>query len=45
MTAAQPTIKPQPTMRTCPFDPPEEYRTLREQAPISQVTLIDGRPG
>ncbi|MFI1615420.1 cytochrome P450 [Streptomyces lydicus] len=45
MTAAQPTIKPQPTMRTCPFDPPEEYRTLREQEPITRMTFVDGRPG
>ncbi|MFH9249155.1 cytochrome P450 [Streptomyces lydicus] len=45
MTAPQPTLKPQPTMRTCPFDPPEEYRTLREQEPITRMTFVDGRPG
>ncbi|MEU5543549.1 cytochrome P450 [Streptomyces sioyaensis] len=45
MTAEQPTIKPQPRVRTCPFDPPEEYRTLREQEGITQMTLLDGRPG
>ncbi|MFJ9417756.1 cytochrome P450 [Streptomyces sp. NPDC101227] len=45
MTAAQPTIKPQPTVRTCPFDPPEEYRTLREQEPVTQMTLLDGQSG
>ncbi|WP_158892057.1 cytochrome P450 [Amycolatopsis anabasis] len=28
--------------RTCPFDPPPEYRELREEAPISRVTLPTG---
>ncbi|MFJ9619452.1 cytochrome P450 [Streptomyces noursei] len=45
MTTTPPLTGTQPMARTCPFDPPDEYRTLREQAPISQVTLFDGRPG
>ncbi|MEU8916213.1 cytochrome P450 [Streptomyces nigrescens] len=44
MTNTQPT-RLQPTVRSCPFDPPEEYRTLREQDPITQVTLPDGATG
>jgi cytochrome P450 len=31
-----------PVPRTCPFDPPPEYRELREEAPISQVNLPNG---
>jgi cytochrome P450 len=31
-----------PAARTCPFDPPPEYRELREEAPISRVNLPDG---
>ncbi|WP_326617237.1 cytochrome P450 [Streptomyces decoyicus] len=45
MTTTQPTFKAQPTVRTCPFDPPQEYRTLREQDAITQVTLPDGVTG
>ncbi|UKY51242.1 cytochrome P450 [Streptomyces inhibens] len=44
MTNTQPT-RTQPTVRTCPFDPPEEYGALREQAPVTQVTLPDGVTG
>ncbi|MGP8300744.1 cytochrome P450 [Streptomyces inhibens] len=44
MTNTQPTGT-QPTVRTCPFDPPEEYRTLREQAPVAPMTLPDGATG
>ncbi|MFE0374685.1 cytochrome P450 [Streptomyces inhibens] len=44
MTNTQPT-RTQPTVRTCPFDPPEEYGTLREQAPVTQVTFPDGATG
>lgn len=32
-----------PLRRTCPFSPPAEYRQLRENAPISQVSLPDGK--
>ncbi|MFD5732315.1 cytochrome P450 [Streptomyces sioyaensis] len=35
----------QPTVRTCPFDPPPGYRTLRENDPVAEVTLPDGAPG
>ncbi|WP_432140477.1 cytochrome P450 [Streptomyces sp. bgisy084] len=49
MTNAQPTktqpIKSQPTVRSCPFDPPEEYRTLREQEPVAPMTFPDGAAG
>ncbi|MGX1853276.1 cytochrome P450 [Streptomyces sp. NBC_01456] len=38
-------LSSQPTARTCPFNPPEEYRTLRAEDPISRVTLPDGVPG
>lgn len=31
-----------PAQRTCPFSPPEEYRQLREEAPISRVGMPDG---
>ncbi|MFJ4920649.1 cytochrome P450 [Streptomyces sp. NPDC088725] len=32
-----------PALRTCPYAPPAEYQELREQAPISRVTLPTGR--
>jgi cytochrome P450 len=32
-----------PMPRNCPFDPPRRYRELREQAPVSRVTLPSGR--
>ncbi|MGH3493170.1 MAG: cytochrome P450 [Sciscionella sp.] len=32
-----------PLPRTCPFDPPAEYGVLREQAPVSVVTLLSGQ--
>ncbi len=35
----------QPVTRTCPFDPPAEYRTLRDEAPVAEVTLPDGATG
>ncbi|WEB45646.1 cytochrome P450 [Streptomyces yunnanensis] len=44
MTNSQPT-RTQPTVRSCPFDPPEEYRTLREQDPITPMTFPDGSTG
>ncbi|MCW7988079.1 Cytochrome P450 [Streptomyces sp. SceaMP-e96] len=44
MTNTQP-LKAQPTVRSCPFDPPEEYRTLREQEPVAPVTFPDGSAG
>ncbi|MFI5525877.1 cytochrome P450 [Streptomyces platensis] len=45
MTATQPTTRPQPTERTCPFNPPEEYRTIREAAPVTPATFPDGAKG
>ncbi|MGW7576703.1 cytochrome P450 [Streptomyces sp. NPDC054765] len=44
-TGTQPAARPQPTARTCPFDPPEEYRTLREEDPIAPVAFPDGTNG
>ena len=32
-----------PLPRTCPFAPPAEYRRIREEAPISKVTLPNGQ--
>jgi cytochrome P450 len=34
-----------PVRRTCPFDPPEEYRRLRAEHPISRLRLPGGRVG
>ncbi|MFC9236124.1 cytochrome P450 [Streptomyces decoyicus] len=44
MTNTRPT-RTQPTVRSCPFDPPAEYRTLREQEPVAPVTFPDGSAG
>ncbi|QWF79415.1 cytochrome P450 [Amycolatopsis sp. CA-230715] len=32
-----------PMTRTCPFSPPAEYRTMREEAPVSRVELPTGQ--
>jgi cytochrome P450 len=32
-----------PMQRTCPFDPPAEYATLREERPVSQVRVPTGQ--
>ena len=45
MTESRPVHRTQPTARTCPFDPPQEYRTLREQEPIAPMTFLDGLTG
>ncbi|MBM4791305.1 cytochrome P450 [Streptomyces sioyaensis] len=45
MTTSQPLTGTQPTVRTCPLDAPEEYRALRAQAPVAQVTFPDGAEG
>ena len=34
-----------PTGRTCPFDPPPRYRTLRDEGPITRLRLPDGALG
>ncbi|UYB41457.1 cytochrome P450 [Streptomyces sp. Je 1-4] len=44
MTNTQP-LKTQPTVRSCPFDPPGDYRTLREQEPVVPMTFPDGVTG
>jgi cytochrome P450 len=36
---AEPGVSTFPLPRTCPFSPPEEYRRLREQTPVTQVDL------
>ena len=33
-----------PAPRSCPFAPPADYQRLREQSPVSRVTLPNGRP-
>lgn len=45
MTSTQPTTRSQPTERACPFNPPEEYRTIREEAPVTPATFPDGVKG
>jgi len=45
MTESQSVPRTQPTARTCPFDPPPEYKTLREQEPIAPMTFRDGLTG
>lgn len=35
----------QPVLRTCPFDPPQEYRALREHTPVASMPLTDGLTG
>ncbi|MHA7631271.1 cytochrome P450 [Corallococcus sp. M7] len=37
-------LPPLPTARTCPFDPPPEYRRLRVEQPISRVVTPRGDP-
>lgn len=34
-----------PVHRSCPFDPPEEYRRLRAERPVSRLRLPGGRVG
>jgi cytochrome P450 len=36
---AEPDVSIFPLARTCPFAPPEEYRRLREEEPVSRVKL------
>jgi cytochrome P450 len=36
---------PLPTMRPTPFDPPEDYRQLREDQPVSRLAMPDGSLG
>jgi cytochrome P450 len=34
-----------PTHRSCPFDPPDAYRQLRAEEPVSRVRFADGNDG
>ncbi len=45
MSDACPATATQPVTRTCPFDPPPEYRAFREEAPVARVTFPDGAAG
>ncbi|MEV4172669.1 cytochrome P450 [Nonomuraea sp. NPDC049709] len=45
MTETQPVPDAQPVRRTCPFDPPEGYRALREHDPVAPMILADGLTG
>jgi cytochrome P450 len=36
---------PLPRTRPTPFDPPEDYRTLRENQPVSRLAMPDGSRG
>jgi len=38
-------IRDIPLYRSCPFDPPDEYRRLREEEPVSRVRFADGQEG
>jgi len=40
---AQP--QPLPTIRACPFDPPEELTRLRAAEPVSPLLYVDGSVG
>ncbi|MEV5703517.1 cytochrome P450 [Actinoallomurus sp. NPDC052274] len=39
------TPQPLPTRRERPFDPPDEYRLLREEDPVSRLSFPDGTVG
>ncbi|NLU74308.1 cytochrome P450 [Streptomyces sp. HNM0575] len=41
MTSGRPTVT-LPAQRTCPFSPPAEYERMREEAPVSRVTMPGG---
>ncbi|MFD9960443.1 cytochrome P450 [Amycolatopsis sp. NPDC058986] len=42
--AESPAVPPEfPIARGCPFAPPDEYRRIREEQPITKVRLPDGR--
>ncbi|XVQ07226.1 cytochrome P450 [Spirillospora sp. CA-255316] len=45
MPQQQSVLPTQPTARRCPFDPPEEYREIRERTPIARMMLPDGLVG
>lgn len=42
----EPSVLPtQPTTRQCPFDPPAEYREIRERTPVARMRLPEGATG
>jgi cytochrome P450 len=45
MTQAQTEAAPMPMARGCPFDPPERYRELRAEDPVSRLLLPSGDVG
>ncbi|WP_246257782.1 cytochrome P450 [Amycolatopsis anabasis] len=44
MTETSASLPDLPTARTCPYQPPEGQRRLRESGPVVRVRLPDGRP-
>jgi cytochrome P450 len=45
MTQAPLTARPLPTVRTCPFDPPEELIQIQGEHPVSRLVYADGSVG
>nr|WP_285440616.1 cytochrome P450 [Streptomyces lydicamycinicus] len=45
LAGTQPAARPMPMERACPFSAPEEFRTLREEEPVTPVTFPDGAKG
>ncbi|GAA2617906.1 cytochrome P450 [Streptomyces axinellae] len=45
MSESQPEARNLPLHRSCPFDPPDEYKRLREEEPVSRVRFADGQEG
>ncbi|WP_432143602.1 cytochrome P450 [Streptomyces sp. bgisy084] len=45
LAGTQPAARPMPMKRACPFSAPEEFKTLREEAPVAPVTFPDGGKG
>ena len=43
--SAPPAAEPLPMERSCPFDPPDAYRRLRADGPVTRLRLPDGRLG
>lgn len=40
-----PKVRSLPLHRSCPFDPPDEYKQLRAEEPVSRVRFADGQEG
>ncbi|MGW7001497.1 cytochrome P450 [Streptomyces sp. NPDC054933] len=45
VTSSTPSPVTLPTRRGCPFDPPDEYGTLRQSRPTSRLAFPDGKTG